>query len=59
VSRKPATKSDRSCDYPLMLYRDGSSFLWDGREVDSLVVNNETEEDAALAEGWVRSFAEE
>lgn len=49
-------EQDRSGDYPLMLYREGSSFVWDGRQVDSLIVNDEDEEDAALAEGWVRSF---
>ena len=43
-------------DYPLYLYREGSEFVWDGREVDALIVNDEAEEGAGLKEGWVRSF---
>jgi hypothetical protein len=45
-------------DFPLMLYRHGSEFVWDGRPVDSIIVDDSDEEKAAAKEGWVRSYEE-
>lgn len=36
--------------YPLTLYRSGTSFEWDGRQTDSLIVNDEDEH--LQADGW-------
>ncbi|HJR82561.1 MAG TPA: hypothetical protein VJ775_01415 [Sphingomicrobium sp.] len=38
--------------YPTTLYRDGGTFIWDGRACSSLIVADEAEKDAAVAEGW-------
>lgn len=55
----PRKSKEEGGDYPLFLYREGSEFVWDGRSVDSLIVNDSDEESAALNEGWVRSFGDE
>lgn len=39
--------------YPLMLFREGSGELWDGRPTDRLTVENAVEHDAAVADGWM------
>jgi hypothetical protein len=39
--------------YPMMLYRAGDAFEWDGRKTDSLVVADSKEHATALATGWV------
>lgn len=38
--------------FPKMLYRDGSSFLWDRRSTDAVVVNDAEEQEIALSDGW-------
>lgn len=43
-------------EYPLHLYRDGTQMVWDGRQIDVLVVEDDEQESAALSDGWVRSF---
>ena len=42
-----------SGDYPLMLYRSGSDFVWDGKVTDRLVVENEDQHLAAIDGGWM------
>ena len=39
--------------YPLILYKDGSQFVWDGRATDSKTVETAEEHEAALSQGWV------
>lgn len=39
-------------EYPKMLYRDGTAFEWDGRALDTLIVDDAAGEAAALADGW-------
>jgi hypothetical protein len=39
--------------YPLILYKDGSQFVWDGRATDSKAVESAEEHEAALSQGWV------
>lgn len=39
-------------DFPAILYRHGSTLLWDGEMFDRLVVENKKEADDALADGW-------
>lgn len=39
-------------EYPLMLYRAGDQFQWDGKATDSLIVDDGEAHDAALADGW-------
>lgn len=41
--------------YPLALYRDGSEFVWDGRDTDRLVVDGKSAHEAALADGWAEA----
>lgn len=43
--------------YPLMLYRAGSAFCWDGKETDSLVVDGADQHEAALSDGWQEAAA--
>lgn len=43
----------RSPFYPLVLYRDGSQFVWDGRATDSMTVGNADEHEEARSAGWV------
>lgn len=38
--------------FPLMLYRVGSDFIWEGRSASSRIVANEGERKAAMADGW-------
>lgn len=39
--------------YPLALHKRGSSFVWEGFELDSLIVHDEAEHIKALDGGWV------
>lgn len=39
-------------DYPMALYRAGTSFDWDGRQTDSRVVADENEHLQAADDGW-------
>jgi hypothetical protein len=41
--------------YPLVLYRDGDEFEWDGRGTDRTVVEDKDAHDAALTEGWAQA----
>jgi hypothetical protein len=41
-----------SNEYPRVLYRDGTQEEVWGRKVDMLHVNDEDEQDAAMADGW-------
>lgn len=43
--------------YPLMLYRDGDDYEWDGRKVAILTVHAADEHEAALADGWAEAAA--
>lgn len=43
--------------YPLMLYRAGSAFCWDGKNTDSMVVEGPEQHEAALADGWQEAVA--
>lgn len=40
-------------EFPLMLYKPGSMFRWDGEDFDYVIVNDQDEADIALADGWV------
>ena len=55
----PRKAKEESAEYPMLLYRDGVEFVWDGRPVDSFLVNDADEESAALSHGWVRSFGDD
>jgi hypothetical protein len=39
-------------DFPLMLYKPGSMFEWDGETFDYLIVEDGDEAKAAKADGW-------
>lgn len=39
-------------ELPAMLYKHGSELEWDGELFDTLVVADDEELDAALADGW-------
>lgn len=39
-------------DYPMMLYRAGSAFSWDGKDTDSLIVADGDAHDEAAKDGW-------
>ncbi|MDE2442200.1 MAG: hypothetical protein KGP14_14365 [Betaproteobacteria bacterium] len=39
-------------EYPKMIYRDGDGFEWEGHSLESLIVADAGEEEAALADGW-------
>jgi hypothetical protein len=43
--------------YPMMLYRKGDAFKWDGRGTDSLVVADSKEHATATAMGWLEGPA--
>jgi len=36
-----------------MVYKPGTDFLWDGEWFNCLIVKDQDEADAALADGWV------
>jgi hypothetical protein len=40
-------------ELPAMLYKPGSMFEWDFEWFDYVIVNDQDELDAALADGWV------
>lgn len=39
-------------EYPKCLYRDGSSFEWEGHKLDGIVVSDGNEEAEAVKGGW-------
>lgn len=39
-------------DYPKMLYRAGSEIEWEGKSLDTLIVDDAEGESAAVKEGW-------
>lgn len=39
-------------EFPCMVYKPGSMFLWDGELFDYLVLSDEEELAIALADGW-------
>lgn len=39
-------------EFPKMLYRDGKAIEWEGRSLDTLIVDDAAGEKAALADGW-------
>lgn len=41
-----------SNEYPMMLYRDGTQFRWDGRGTDSLIVADLDDHALAEKDGW-------
>lgn len=40
-------------EFPLMLYKPGTMFEWDGEWFDYVIVADQDEADIALADGWV------
>lgn len=40
-------------DFPLMLYKAGADFEWDGRRLTSLIVDDAEGKAAAEADGWL------
>ena len=39
-------------DHPRMMYRPGTSLEWHGLNLDTRIVADEREEQAAIKEGW-------
>ena len=39
-------------DFPMMLYRAGDEFIWDGVSVETLTVSDAVEMEAAFKDGW-------
>jgi hypothetical protein len=40
-------------EYPLALYKSGSAFLWEGLQLDMLIVDDAEAASAAKADGWL------
>lgn len=39
-------------EFPKMLYRPGDEITWEGKSLDTLIVETEADEAAAIKEGW-------